>query len=50
MLGIACVSSSLNKWHVLLRGFILHLESLMGKKKIAPENEKFVLGKLLKIQ
>lgn len=50
MLGMACVSSSLNKWHVLLREFILHLESLMGKNTIAPETEKFVLENLLKIQ
>lgn len=49
-LGMACVSSSLNKWHVLLREFILHLESLMGKNTIAPETEVFVLDNLLRIQ
>jgi len=49
-LGIAYITSPLNKWLVLLREFILHLESLMEKNKIAPETESFVLENLHKIQ
>lgn len=49
-LGMACMSSPLNKWQVLLREFILHLESLMGKNTIAAETETFVLDNLGNIQ
>lgn len=38
-LGMACITSPLNKWQVLLREFILHLEALMGKNTIAAETE-----------
>ncbi|STY46847.1 Uncharacterised protein [Klebsiella pneumoniae] len=40
----------LNKWQVLLREFILHLETLMGKNTIAAETETFVLENLRNIQ
>lgn len=49
-LGMVCISSPVNKWQVLLREFMLHLESLMGKNKIAAEAETFVLENLLNIQ
>lgn len=49
-LGMACISTPLNKWQVLLREFMLHLESLMGKNTIAAETETFVLENLHNIQ
>lgn len=49
-LGMAYVESPLNKWLILLREFILHLESLMGKNIIASETETFVLENLHNIQ
>ncbi|MDR3431032.1 MAG: PD-(D/E)XK nuclease family protein [Rouxiella aceris] len=49
-LGMACISSPLNKWQVLLREFMLHLRSLMSKNTIAAETETFVLENLLNIQ
>lgn len=49
-LGMACITSPLNKWQVLLREFILHLEALMGKNTIAAETETFVLENLRNIQ
>jgi hypothetical protein len=36
-LGMAYVESPLNKWLILLREFMLHLESLMGKNAVASE-------------
>ncbi len=49
-LGMAFVASPLNKWLVLLREYILHLESLMGKNAIPGETEAFVLNNLANIQ
>lgn len=49
-LRMAYAASPLNKWLVLLREFILHLESLMNKNSITPETELFVLDNLHSIQ
>ncbi|EPZ5666137.1 PD-(D/E)XK nuclease family protein [Klebsiella pneumoniae] len=49
-LGMAYISSPLSKWQVLLREFLLHLESLMGKNTITTETETFVLENLRNIQ
>jgi hypothetical protein len=49
-LGMAYVESPLNKWLILLREFMLHLESLMGKNVVASETEAFVLENLHNIQ
>lgn len=49
-LGMVYVESPQNKWLILLREFILHLESLMGKNAVASETEAFVLENLHNIQ
>ncbi|HBC5671025.1 TPA: PD-(D/E)XK nuclease family protein [Citrobacter koseri] len=49
-LRMAYAASPQNKWLVLLREFILHLESLMNKNAITPETEWFVLDNLHSIQ
>lgn len=49
-LSRAFISQPLNKWHILLREFILHLESLMKTPKVADKTETFVLDNLNEIQ
>ncbi|WP_417614406.1 PD-(D/E)XK nuclease family protein [Oceanisphaera sp.] len=49
-LSQAFISQPLNKWHILLREFLLHLESLMNTPKVADKTEAFVLDNLNKIQ
>lgn len=48
--GKAFVSFPFSKWLILLREFILHLESLMASTNISPDTEDFVLNNLGKIQ
>lgn len=49
-LGKAFITASVNKWLILLREFILHLESLMSKSSIPAQTENFVLENLAQIQ
>lgn len=49
-LGKAFITGPVNKWLVLLREFILHLESLMMKSAIPETTERFVLENLDQIQ
>lgn len=49
-LSKAFISQPLNKWHILLREFILHVESLMKTPKVADKTEAFILDNLDAIQ
>lgn len=44
------INHPLNKWAVLLREFLLHLEHLMAKPCLSEENLNFVLGNLKQIK
>lgn len=44
------ISQPLNKWIVLLREFILHLESMMKKTTTSPENFEFIFDNLVSIK
>lgn len=44
------VSEPLNKWVILLREFILHLENIMSKPDISEDSINFILANLAKIK
>lgn len=44
------ISEPLNKWVILLREFILHLENIMNKPEVSDENINFILSNLAKIK
>ncbi|KMK94490.1 PD-(D/E)XK nuclease family protein [Aeromonas dhakensis] len=49
-LGQAFITSPFNKWHILLREFLLHLESLMAVSDIPTPTMNYVLSHLNEIQ
>lgn len=50
LLAESFLSPSLNKWHILLREYILHMETLVSPTQYTDEEQCFVLNSLGEIQ